>query len=35
MVEAPNAFNDAVLRFLVEVDEAESAVDARQEAESA
>ena len=35
MVEAPNAFNDAVLRFLAEVDAAESAVEAAQEAESA
>ena len=34
MVEAPNAFNDAVLRFLVEVDATESAIEP-QEAESA
>jgi pimeloyl-ACP methyl ester carboxylesterase len=35
MVEAPNAFNDAVLRFLVEVDGLDAAIDEPQEAESA
>ena len=35
MVEAPNAFNEAVLRFLGEVDELESQLDARDAAESA
>ena len=31
MAEAPNGFNEAVLRFLTEVDAADEAVDERRE----
>jgi pimeloyl-ACP methyl ester carboxylesterase len=34
MVEAPNGFNDAVLRFLAEVDGLDEAIDVPREAQA-